>query len=265
MKKVALLFALSVLFTACSSDDNGGDVIQEVSVEFNFTQNWDGQPISNADFETTIYTIEHGEDLNLSKLVYLISDIEFVAADGTVYTAGDYNLIDARNETGLIFSPDVLVPEGDYEVRFTFGFDDEDNDQNYADLNSSDGTWNVPLSMGGGYHYMRMEGKYTADGIPGETNFAYHTIRANKHSSFPIDETTLEFTEDTSFVVSLGQISIEEGSEVEIQMNVAEWFKNPNTWNLTQLYTMLMPNYEAQILMHENGMGSVFSLGTVTP
>ena len=260
MKKIALLFVMSALFAACSSDDDSGDAIQEVSVEFNFTQNWDGQPISNPDFETTTYTNAHGEDLTLSKLVYLISDIEFVAADGTVYTAGDYNLIDARNETGLIFSPDVLVPEGDYEVRFTFGFDDEDNDQNYEDLNSADGGWNVPSPLGGGYHYMRMEGKFTAEGIIGEESFAYHTIRAADMAMEPFP-----FLTDTSFEVSLGQISIEEGTEIEIQMNVAEWFKNPNTWDLTQLYTMLMPNYEAQILMHENGMGGVFSLGTVAP
>lgn len=266
MKKVALFFALTLLLVACKDDDDKTQDVQEVAVEFSFTQNWDGQPISNANFEVTEYTNEHGEVLTLSKLVYLISDIEFVATDGTVYTAGDYNLIDARNETGLLFSPDVLVPEGTYEVRFTFGFDDEDNDQNYADLNSSDGTWNVPLIMGGGYHYMRMEGKFTSNLIdPQPENFQYHAIRANKHSSMPPDATTLEFTEDTSFEVSLGQITIQEGTNIEIQMNVSEWFKNPNTWDLTLLYTMLMPNYDAQIMMSENGAGGVFSLGSVNP
>lgn len=259
MKKVALLFALPLLLIGCS-DDDGNAPIQEVSVAFSFTQNWDGQAISNADYEVTEYTNEHGEVLTLSKLVYLISDIEFVAADGTVYTAGDYNLIDARNETGLIFNPDVLVPEGDYEVRFTFGFDDEDNNQNYNDLNSADGGWNVPLMLGGGYHYMRMEGKYTSSLIgPDPVNFQYHAIRAADPMMDPILLT------DTSFEVSLGQISIEEGTSIEIQMNVSEWFKNPNTWDLTTLYTMLMPNYDAQIMMHENGVGGVFSLGTVTP
>jgi hypothetical protein len=44
-------------------------------------------------------------------------------------------------------------------------------------------------------------------------------------------------------------------------MNVAEWFKNPHTWNLYELYTMLMPNFDAQILMSENGANGVFSLG----
>ena len=47
-------------------------------------------------------------------------------------------------------------------------------------------------------------------------------------------------------------------------MNVAEWFKNPNTWNLNQLNTVLMPNFEAQKMMNLNGR-SVFSLGEVNP
>ena len=47
-------------------------------------------------------------------------------------------------------------------------------------------------------------------------------------------------------------------------MNVAEWFKNPNTWDLTVLYTLLMPNYNAQLMMHDNGSNGVFTLGDVT-
>lgn len=242
------------MFIGCS-DDDGNAPIQEVAVDFAFTQNWDGAPIVNADYEVTEYTNEHGEVLTLSKLVYLISDIEFVASDGTVYTAGDYNLIDARNGTGLSFTPDVVVPEGTYEVRFTFGFDDEDNALNYADLNSADGGWNVPPMLGGGYHYMRLEGKYTSPQVIGETNFQFHTIRAADPLVDPLLLT------DTSFEVSLGQIDIQEGTEIEIAMNVSEWFKNPNTWDLTQLYTMLMPNYDAQIMMSENGAVGVFSLG----
>ena len=44
---------------------------------------------------------------------------------------------------------------------------------------------------------------------------------------------------------------------------IAEWFKGPNTWDLNQLNTVLMPNSAAQILMYENGR-NVFSLVSVT-
>ena len=42
-------------------------------------------------------------------------------------------------------------------------------------------------------------------------------------------------------------------------MNLAEWFKNPNTWDLNAMSTMLMGNYNAQIRMNQNGQ-SVFSV-----
>ena len=70
--------------------------------------------------------------------------------------------------------------------------------------------------------------------------------------------------QDTSFKVNLGKVTIKNNTVVEIKMNISEWFKNPNTWNLNILNTVLMPNFNAQLLMSENGK-SVFSLGTVSP
>jgi hypothetical protein len=69
--------------------------------------------------------------------------------------------------------------------------------------------------------------------------------------------------QDTSFDVDLGAIKITNNTTIEIKMNIAEWFKNPNTWNLNELNTVLMPNFEAQKMMSANGK-SVFSLGNVT-
>lgn len=266
MKKIALLVTLAFVAVSCNNnDDDGTTTPQNVTVNFNFSQNWDGIAISNADYDNTEYTNANGETVILSKLVYLISDVTFTNASGEVFDAGDYNLIDAREGTNLDFSPGIEIPEGTYTVSFTFGFDDEDNDQNYQDLNSADGGWNVPDMLGGGYHYMRMEGRYYNNTTnPNEENFQYHTIRANKHSSLPPTIDNLEFTEDSSFVVNLGQVTIGTTTNIEVKMNVAEWFKNPNTWDLTQLNQTLMPNYDAQIMMSGNGANGVFSLGSVT-
>ncbi|MEZ4875383.1 MAG: MbnP family protein [Flavobacteriaceae bacterium] len=259
MKKIAFLLAVTLIATSCSKKDDSNEP-QNVPVHFLFTQNWDGDPIENADYETTDYINEHGETLKLSKLVYLISDITFRNASGEVFDAGDYNLIDARESTNIHFVPNIEIPTGTYNVSFTFGFDNEDNAGNYPDLNSADGGWNVPLIMGGGYHYMRMEGKYTSPSTGTDvTNFQYHAIRANDNTVDPLLLT------DTSFVVDLGEITITDDLEIEIKMNVAEWFKNPNTWDLNLLHEMLMPNYDAQIMMSGNGANGVFSLGSVGP
>jgi len=255
MKKIIYLFAIGFAFLSCNNDDDVVVIPQDVLVNFNFTQNWDGAAITNADYEVTSYTNANGEQLTLSKLVYLISDVTFTNAAGQVFDAGDYNLIDARNGTNTSFTPNLEIPEGDYNVSFTYGFDDEDNqDGVYLDLNSADGAWNVPGPLGGGYHFMRLEGKYI-NTMSQEVAFQFHNIRANTQNP-PV-------TTDTSINVDLGQITIGDNTNIEIKMNVAEWFKNPNQWDLNVLFEILMPNFDAQIMMNENGQ-NVFSKGTVT-
>ena len=45
-------------------------------------------------------------------------------------------------------------------------------------------------------------------------------------------------------------------------MNIAEWFKTPNLWDLNELNQMLMPNTSAQIVMYQNGQ-NVFNLVSI--
>ena len=61
----------------------------------------------------------------------------------------------------------------------------------------------------------------------------------------------------------MGTFNFQNDTTVKVKMNIAEWFKNPNTWDLNILNTVLMPNFEAQKLMQENGK-TVFSLGDIT-
>lgn len=263
INKIALMLLAVFAMTACKNDDETV-VIPEAALDFVFTHNWDGDAIENSDFDLLQYFNENGEQMSISKLVYLVSDFKFTNLEtAETFEPGDYNLIDVRNGSNLSFTPDVMIPEGEYLVSFTFGFDDEDNiDGAYQDLNSADGGWNVPMQLGGGYHYMRLEG-FFVDDTSMQTGYAYHAIRANDMSTTPI---TLQ---DTSFEVSLGQITVGSNTTVEIEMNVAEWFKNPHTWDLNELSTMLMPNFDAQIMMSENGealngSGGVFTRGDVT-
>jgi hypothetical protein len=257
MKKISLIIAIAIIAVGCKNNDDND--ITPVSVNFNFTQNWDGDTIQNSDFENTVYTNAFGTELTISKIVYLISDITFTNSSGMVYDAGDFNLIDARQGTNLNFTPNIQIPPGDYAVSFTFGFDDEDNiDGEYPELNlTPEGPWGVPAALGGGYHYMRLEGKYKNMSAT-QTGFAYHAIRANDMSMIPL------LLQDTSFVVNLGQVTVSNNTNIEVKMNVAEWFKNPNLWDLNVLFATLMPNFNAQVMISQNGQQGVFSLGTVT-
>ncbi|MEM9679295.1 MAG: MbnP family protein [Bacteroidota bacterium] len=256
IRKIALLLGLGVFVLACDSDDSSSVNTVQASPTFRFTHHWDGTPVSSSDFDSFLFTTENGETISIERLRYVISDITFTSSSGEVLNLDIYNLVDVTNDAGLTYRPNLTVPVRNYSnVSFTFGLDNEDNAQNYLDLNSAN--FNVPDMLGGGYHYMQFDGKYL-DSNNDEQNFNYHAIRAVDN---PGPNPT--FPQDTFFTVNLGPMGILNTTEIEIEVNLAEWFKNPNTWDLNLLNTVLMPNSSAQIMMFENGQ-SVFSLGEIT-
>lgn len=254
MKKIALILSICItLIFACNDDDASSE--SDTNIAFNMTHSWEEESVTNTDFNTLKFANANGETMSITRLRYLISDVTFTKTSGERIVLDGYHLIDLSNPNTL--NTDILgkVPSGSYSnVSFTFGFDNEDNyNTNYLDLNSA--SWNVPAQLGGGYHYMQLEGKFI-DATSTEKGYAYHAIRA-------VDNTgDSQKFEDTFFTVNLGSATISKNATFSINMDIAAWFKNPNTWDLNVLNTMLMPNFDAQLLMFQNGQ-DVFSLNTI--
>ena len=249
MKKIIYFFIIAITFLSCDEPVECCVNPQPANITLQFTHNWDGVPISSSDFNDFKFTTENGESVSIEKLRYLVSNIK------VGNTVKDYQLINIGENTGLKidFTEANL---GSTFLKFTFGLKDVDNkDGEYQDLNSV--SFNVPGMLGGGYHYMQFDGKYK-DTNNQDANFNYHAIRAVDRS----DPTNLIFR-DTSFEFDIGTYNIEKDTTIEIKVNIAEWFKNPTTWNLNELNTVLMPNFEAQKMMSANGK-SVFSVGDIT-
>ena len=250
--KRALSFTLICLIILYSCSEDNDDKVSQVNITLNFSHSWDSNLVTNADFSTLKFTNEKGDKLSITKLRYVISRITFENTNSEKFTLNGYNLVDVTNNTNTSFTPTNTIPTGAYSnVSFIFGFNNDDNyNNNYLDLNSA--SWNVPAMLGGGYHYMQLEGKFI-NNTTNEQGYAYHAIRAVDNSS------ATPVFEDTFFEVNLGEITISNNTQFNINMNIAEWFKNPNTWDLNILNNMLMPNFEAQVLMFENGQ-NVFKL-----
>ena len=254
MKTIIPIF-LIFIFTILSCNEDKDDKVLQANIAFNFSHKWDGTSVGNADFNIIKFANANGEQLSISKLRYPISNITFEKSTGEIFVIDGYNLVDVTNNANLSFTPNTTIPLGAYsKVSFTFGFNNDDNyKENYADLNSA--SWIVPEMLGGGYHFMQLEGKFI-DNATAETGYAYHAIRAVDNSKTP-----QEF-QDTFFEVNLGGVTITNNAAFNIEMNIAEWFKNPNTWNLNVLNNTLMPNFNAQVMMFENGQ-NVFSLESI--
>ena len=251
MKLILTLF-LSILLFSCSSDND--EPIKEVSVKLKFTQNWDGTTIETSDINNTEYTNKLGTKLNIHRLRYLISRVALTNGAGDTTKFEGYKLVDISKPDDLTFPLSQKISEGDYKLSFTFGFTEEDNiDDAYPDLNSVE--WDVPEMIGGGYHFMQLDGKYK-DPLGVENSYNFHVVRAYN--------TTTNMPEDTSFKIEVGSVILKNNATIEIKMNVAGWFKTPNDWDLNEKSTELMPDYEAQKLLSENGQTGVFSLETIT-
>ena len=254
MKQFSILL-LSILFLSCSSDND--ELIKQVAIQINFSQNWNGTTIEKPDLSNTEFSYIIGDEiktetkLTIKELKYLISKITLTDGAGKTTTLDGYKLVDL-SKGDLTHNLPEKISEGTYNLSMTFGFD---NDDNYSQIYTDLANWTVPDMLGGGYHYMQLEGKFTTKENETES-FAYHTISAYK--------ATTKEKEDTSFSLDLGTINIKNDATVEIKMNVAQWFNNPNEWNLDELHEKLMGNFDAQKQMSENGQSGVFSLGTVT-
>ncbi|MDA0316779.1 MAG: hypothetical protein O2906_06370 [Bacteroidetes bacterium] len=255
MKFKLIILAFAFVFMACEKD-NDDNISAVTTVNFKFTHKWEETEVSNSDFNTINFTNAFGNELSIERLRYLISKIKLTKNTGEVITIDEYNLVDLEDANSLNFSTNQTVAVGSYsDISFVFGFTNEDNtDVTYADLNSA--TWNVPVMLGGGYHYMQMDGKYINSSNV-ESGYNYHVIRAVDN---PGPNPT--FPQDTFFEVSLGEITLTGTTEITIAMNIAQWFKQPNTWNLNEYNQMLMPNSTAQILMYQNGQ-NVFNLVSI--
>lgn len=251
-KPFFFLIILSLLLMNCSSDND--EFLQNKKVTINFIHEWDGTPVTKNDFNDIKFVTENGDSVSINLYRYLLSNIKLVDPTGVETPIRDYVLIDLGEENNLSISVDTLILDRTYNLNFTFGFNDTDNiDGIYPDLNTAN--FNSPQSLGGGYHYMQFDGKYTSATTTTPSGFNYHAIRAvdNSDPNNPVYQ-------DTSFTVNLTDIWLQNSNEtITVKVNIAEWFKNPTTWNLDEMNQSLMGNFEAQMIMSGNGK-TVFSL-----
>jgi len=257
MKKIAFLLTLLIVFLACDSDDDNN--APQFLISVSHSHNWDGENVSSDDIGITEFTNESGEVLKITRLRYLISKIILTNSTGDeISIAGnnDYNLVDLSDNSTLNYATNIVVPPGTYtKISFVYGFNEEDNVSGaYPDLNTAN--WNWPGGMegmpnlGGGYHFMQFDGTYANPGIGDDPVFNYHNGTAKVSDGV---------FEQNFITVTTENLSINSNTVIDVKMNLAEWFKNPNTWDLNEFNTGLMGNYTAQKRMNENGQ-SVFSV-----
>lgn len=251
-----LVLSFSIGFNACENDDDNGNNPPPTQAEtFSATINME-QMANNMAVELNTnnkpYSNANGQDFNISKLRYLISDITFNRDDNSSFTIEEYHLVDLADTSTLTFQPTTKVPKGNYSsISFTFGFDAEDNiSGEYSDLNVD---WGWPEMLGGGYHFMQLEGQY--DSLGTTKLFATHMGTARNNMANPPVTAINHFTANPPN----SAINVTADFSFDIVMNVEQWYEDPFEWDFNVWNTSIMMNYNAQRKLNENGP-SVFSI-----
>ena len=248
-KILLLTFLGSILFACQKNKDNSS-----VTVELQFDQRWGNDAMGPESLNQFNFKNKAGETLSIERLRYLFSNISLDLKDGTQYGLQDYQLIDVskNDRIQLTCTPNVAV-EDIAGISMLFGFDRTDNQEGvYPDLNAA--VWNVPQLLGGGYHFMQLDGKFKENDTASPIGYNFHAIRAVDAN----DPDQLIF-EDTFFRIHAPFRQVKTTLQVIVTMDIEQWFHTPYLWELRKDHTGLMPNFEAQKRIAANGK-SVFSI-----
>jgi hypothetical protein len=245
-KPVYLILLLSIVLLQFSCDEDDKKIEpDETSINIFFEHFVGDEP---AIFGSVMYMNEFGNLYSIERLQYFISDIKITGSDGSVYLFDDEYYVDAKVDETLLVQTGQKIPAGNYNsISFIYGISEEKNTSGRFP-NPPESLMEWPLPMGGGYHYMKLEGKIE---IPGSTdNFQAHTGPTMGNQNF----VEIELPQ-SSFVLS--------GKErtLAIRMNINNWWKTPNVLDLNTL-TSIMGDQEMQLKLKANSM-DVFSFAGI--
>ena len=235
MKNTLLLItAFALTFSSCKKDEP-----IETNLKVNFSQTVDGFLLEKDNIQ---YTNVEGQNYSVKKLWYIISDITLHAEDGTYNLIKEVHFINIDNPSTLSFTVNDLENNNYTSISYTFGLDTTKNISNLYVNEDFHTTMFWPEPMGGGYHYMKLEGNFTND-----------TTFYNTHTGGTMG---MDYSFNHTDVISLITNETTSEANISINMEVNNWYQNPNSITLST--DGIMGNMTMQMQIKQNGT-DVFS------
>jgi len=205
--------------------------------------------------DTFNYINEAGNKFMISEIQYFISDIKLYGKKGDTIILDKYNdihYIDTDIPETFVYFPVDSVKPGVYDkMSFTFGINEKKNKSRLF-VNPPESFMFWPEFLGGGYHYMKLNGKWL-DSLNQPKVFNFHLGIGQNYDE---DRNVVGFVQNY-FEVSLENSSVEikpsEIAQVDIVMQVENWFRSPNIWDFNKYGGKIMQNQKAISLACENG------------
>lgn len=207
--------------------------------------------------DSLLYTNAAGNKYSVDELQYFVSDV-VLWVDGiprVIPADSNVHYVDIDIPGTLYWDPKFEVETGTADsLTFLFGLSEERNVSGlFVNPPERDMFW--PEVMGGGYHYMKMNGRWID---PLQQMQAYNFHMGIGSVTDTSGNTT--FTHNCFKVkCELNKLlATEVENRIRISMNIQEWFENPVVWNWNTVGGHIMMNQEAMHNAALNGK-DVFS------
>ncbi len=241
MKKLHIWVVIIFLgFVACSKDDSEPTPTpppgpaQENSITFNIQYNVDGQSIIR---DSILYYNEAGNQYSIYNLLYYLSEIKLTKSDGNTVLLKNIHYVDCFDPATNTF---ILknIPAGEYSgISFNIGIDSLHNEHDSLPNTVENINMEWPDMMGGGFHFLRLEGYFTDAG----NNYGYAMHIGTNPCLIPVQ------------LPNAITVTAESQTNLTLKMNVNEWFRNPNTYDFNIDGNYTMGNMPLMMKITENG------------
>jgi hypothetical protein len=221
--------------------------------------------------DTVMYINAAGNHYSVQNIQYFLSDITLHQANGDNYTITEKNgihYVDTDISGTQTWNVSDNIPAASYQsVSFTFGISQTKNLSNmYVNPPESDMFW--PSFLGGGYHYMKLNGEWIdTTGSPRLYNF--HLGIGQIYAGGVIIPDSITGFVQNYFTATLPSSSFTLDSaghkEIQILMNIDSWFNTPHVWDFNDPVNFgwsIMQNQDAMNAAKENG-ADVFTIGYI--
>ena len=233
---------LALNYNALATIDDGSCNYTPIDLMIHFTQTVDGNPLT---VNEMIYTNQSNQQYSIQTLRYLISDITLHADNGNNILLDEVHFIDISIDSTLLLNIPTIENNNYTSISFTMGLDSIKNQTNSYLNENFFPSFSWPEFLGGGYHYMQLEGDFNTV----FNGYATHTG--------PTDG--IDFSFNTTFPLNINQTN--NIRDVYINMEITNWYQNPDIFNLTT--NGIMDDTNSQIILQANGIEDVFSVYTL--
>ncbi|MFH1119603.1 MAG: MbnP family protein [Bacteroidota bacterium] len=261
--KIPSIVTVTLIFTiflnGCGEQDKP---VATAGLKIRFQHKINDGPL---EFNKMNYTNTAGNVYEISEVMYFISDLKLYLNNGSVITPegwDDIHYVDPAQPETLEWLAANDIPVGTYDsLTFTFGLSAEKN-QPFIFVNPPEVNMAWPEVLGGGYHYMMINGWWIdLQGIRKPFNFHLGIGQIYANNSGDPDDITGFIHNDFIVNPGGGSFTSTAGNNLTctLTMNIESWFDTPVVYDHNQFGGAIMQN---QVAMHTASLNGrdVFSI-----